>query len=251
MHARVAHQRGADVALAGQQRERARRHAGLAQRAREHERAAGRLLGRLEDRGVAGRQRRRGHAERDRDREVPGRDDRDDPARVPAHLVALAGRPAAAARPARGRSPRARSTPGSRSPRTRRRRPRATASRTRGPRARRSRAAARAATARRAGAISARCSAGAFHGRAAASAASTSSGVAARGLRDHAVRACPGSVETMSSPSRRSSPIHTGHLQRARARRARRARRPAARGPTPRRSSRIGSLANGFTEESL
>ena len=34
VHARVAHERGADVALAGQQRERARRHAGFAQRAR-------------------------------------------------------------------------------------------------------------------------------------------------------------------------------------------------------------------------
>ena len=61
VHARVAHERGADVALAGQQRQRVGRHAGLAQRPHEHERAAGRLLGRLEHHGVAGRERRRGH----------------------------------------------------------------------------------------------------------------------------------------------------------------------------------------------
>ena len=36
MHARVAHERGADVALARQQRERLGRHAGLAQRLDEH-----------------------------------------------------------------------------------------------------------------------------------------------------------------------------------------------------------------------
>ena len=92
VHARVAHERGADVALAGQQRERRRRHARLAQRARDHQGTARRLLGGLEDHGVAGRQAGGGHPERDREREVPRRDDGHDPAGVPAQLVALAGR---------------------------------------------------------------------------------------------------------------------------------------------------------------
>ena len=61
VHARVAHERGADVALARQQRQGVGRHAGLAQRPDEHERAAGRLLGGLQHDGVAGRQRRGGH----------------------------------------------------------------------------------------------------------------------------------------------------------------------------------------------
>ena len=90
VHARVAHERGADVALAGQQGERRRRHAGLAQRLREDERAAGRLLGRLEDDGVAGGQAGGGHPERDRHREVPRGDDGDDAAGLVAQLVALA-----------------------------------------------------------------------------------------------------------------------------------------------------------------
>ena len=153
VHARVADQRRADRPLAGQQRQRARRQAGLAQRPHDRERTRRRLLGRLQDDRVAGRQPGRDHPQRDRDREVPGRDHGDDPARTPAQLVALAGeldqlridRPGAP--PARSR--RARSTRGSRSPRTRRRPPRATAWPSRAPRARRSRAVARAATARR------------------------------------------------------------------------------------------------------
>ena len=56
MDARVAHERGADVALARQQRERLGRHARLAQRLHQHRRATRRLLGRLEDHGVAGRE---------------------------------------------------------------------------------------------------------------------------------------------------------------------------------------------------
>ena len=71
VHARVPDERGADVALARQQRERVRRHAGLAQRADQQRRAARRLLGRLEDHRVAGGQPGGDHAERDRDREVP------------------------------------------------------------------------------------------------------------------------------------------------------------------------------------
>ena len=157
VHARVADQPRADRAFAGQQRQRVRRDAGLAQRAHEHVGARGRLLGGLEDHRVAGRQPGGDHPERDRDREVPRRDDGHDAARGPAQLVALAGqldqvgaRRAGSPRdapPARPR--RARSTRGSRSPRRRRRRPRATASRSRGPRARRPPAAVRVDTRRR------------------------------------------------------------------------------------------------------
>ena len=74
----------------GQQRQRVRRHARLAQRAHEHERAAGRLLGRLEHDRVAGRQPGGDHPARDRDREVPRRDHGDDAARPVAERVALA-----------------------------------------------------------------------------------------------------------------------------------------------------------------
>ena len=91
VHAGVAHERGADVALARQQGERVGRHAAGAQGLDEHEGAAGRLLGGLEDRGVAGGQRGRGHAAGDGDGEVPRRDDRGHAARAPAHGVALAG----------------------------------------------------------------------------------------------------------------------------------------------------------------
>ena len=84
-------ERGAGVALAGQQRERVGRDAGLAQGAHDHEPAARRLLGRLEDDAVARGQAGGRHAHGDRDREVPRRDDRHDAARRVAHLVALAG----------------------------------------------------------------------------------------------------------------------------------------------------------------
>ena len=92
VHARVADQRRADRPFARQQRQRGRRQAGLAQRAHEHVRARGRLLGGLErPRRCRSRAPARDHPERDRDREVPGRDDGDDAARRPAQLVALAG----------------------------------------------------------------------------------------------------------------------------------------------------------------
>ena len=149
VHARVLDQRGADVALARQQRERVRRHARLAQRLDQQRRAARRLLGRLEDHRVAGGEPGGGHAERDRDREVPGRDDRDDAARRVAQLVALARHLEQGSALREVDAPRARSTRGSRSPRRRRRRPPATAWPPRGPRARRPRAAAAAASRRR------------------------------------------------------------------------------------------------------
>ena len=88
---RVSRERGAGVALAGQQRDRAGRHAAGAQRLDDAQAAAGRLLGRLQHDGVARRERRGGHAHRDREREVPRRDDRADAARRVAQLVALAG----------------------------------------------------------------------------------------------------------------------------------------------------------------
>ncbi len=84
-------ERGAGLALAGQQRDRPGRDAGLPQRPDEHDAAAGRLLGGLEDDRVARRQGRGDHPHRDRDREVPRRDDRDDAARRVVHRVALAG----------------------------------------------------------------------------------------------------------------------------------------------------------------
>jgi hypothetical protein len=99
-HAWVAHQRGAGLAVALQQPDRLGRDAGVAQRLDEHEAAQRRLLGGLEDHRVAGRQRRGDHAGRDRDREVPRRDDRGHAARRVVQAVALAGdleqRPAAA-----------------------------------------------------------------------------------------------------------------------------------------------------------
>ena len=52
--------------------------------------ARGRLLGRLQHRRVAGRERGGGHAARDREREVPGRDHGGHAARRVAHRVALA-----------------------------------------------------------------------------------------------------------------------------------------------------------------
>ena len=192
VHARVLDQRGADVALARQQRQRLGRHARLAQRLHEDRRAAGRLLGRLEQHRVAGREAGGDHPERDRDGEVPGRDHRDDAARASSAARCARPAPAAAARPGQGRGRRARSTRGSRSPRTRRRRPRATAWPPRGPRARRSRAAARAATpprrrgSRRAARASSRPTCAPRCPAASASAASTSSGRRGGGLGHHA-----------------------------------------------------------------
>ena len=88
--ARVAHQRLARVAEPGQERDSARGNARLAQRARERVAACGRLLGRLQDDRVAGRERGGRHPAWDRDREVPRRDHRRDAARGVAHRVALA-----------------------------------------------------------------------------------------------------------------------------------------------------------------
>ena len=148
VHARVLDQRGADLALAGEQGDGVGGDAALAQRAEEHQRAAGRLLGGLEHDGVARwPARRRSCPSGIASGKFQGEMTRDDAAGRVAHRVALAGD--LQQRRALGDVDRAarRSTRGSRSPRTRRRRPPATASRTRGRRARRPPAGARAATA--------------------------------------------------------------------------------------------------------
>ena len=216
VHARVLDERGADVALAGQQR-RAPRAArppraapGRGSAAQPGVCSAGLSSTALPVASAGG-----DHPERDRD---AGSSRARSPRRRRAgSSAARCARPApaAAARPGRGRGRRARSTRGSRSPRRRRRRPRATAWPPRGPRARRSRAAARAATpprrrgSRRAARASSRPTSRAPLPAASASAASTSSGVAAAASATTR-SGVPGSVEIRSSPSRRSSPIQTG-----------------------------------------
>ena len=100
----------------------ARLHSRLEERLQQHQRAGGRLLGRLQDHGVAAASPAAvipvGMAA-----EVPGRDHHHHAARRVAHRVALAGHLEEARGPARARPPRGRSTRGSRSPRTRRRPP--------------------------------------------------------------------------------------------------------------------------------
>jgi hypothetical protein len=91
LHVGVADERRADLALAGQQRDRSRGHAARAQGLDEHRPAARRLLGRLEDRRVARGQGGRRHPEGDGDREVPRGDDADDAAGPVAQVVALPG----------------------------------------------------------------------------------------------------------------------------------------------------------------
>ena len=73
---RMPDERGAHVALAGQELDGRGRHAALAQRLDAGEPGCRRLLGGLQDHGVAGRERAGHHARRDREREVPGRDHR-------------------------------------------------------------------------------------------------------------------------------------------------------------------------------
>ena len=151
-HARVADQRGADVALAGQQRERVGGHArpraarGRARSAQPGDCSAGLRTAVLPVASAAAAM-----PQRDRQREVPRRDDRADAARRRSAARCARRAPGAAAgRAPAARSRRGRSTRGSRSPRRRRRRPPPTAWRTRGRRARRARRGARAGWPRRA-----------------------------------------------------------------------------------------------------
>ena len=79
------------AAAAGQQVEAARREAGLEQHLGELRGDGRRLARRLDDDRVAGDQRGHRHAQQDREREVPGRDDHADAERHVDHLVVLAG----------------------------------------------------------------------------------------------------------------------------------------------------------------
>ncbi len=85
-----------DLALAGQKMDGALRHARIAEDAEHVIPARGRLLGRLQDDGVAQDERRGRHSHEDRDGEIPGTDDDGRPARrehgrvaLPGHVVAL------------------------------------------------------------------------------------------------------------------------------------------------------------------
>ena len=77
-----------DAAVAGEEIENARRHAGFLEHLHHHRAGNGRLLGRLHDDGVAGDKRGGNHAGQNRHREIPGRDDERDAAR-PVMLVAF------------------------------------------------------------------------------------------------------------------------------------------------------------------
>ena len=80
------------LAVAGDEMQRARRHAGLVQEPHGRGGDQRRLLGGLRDDGVAGHQRRRDLAEEDRERKIPRRDRDEDAAAAQAQHVALAGR---------------------------------------------------------------------------------------------------------------------------------------------------------------
>ena len=212
-------QRGADVALAGQQR-RPRRAARRPRAARGTTISAqpGDCSAGLSTTALPVARPGGDHPERDREREVPRRDHRDDAARGVAQRVALARDLQQRARPGRCRARRGRSTRGSRSPRRRRRRPPATASRTRAPPARRPPAAARAATARRARSIS-RALGGRRRGPPARAALRRPAaprrrrrGVALAARRHDALRRRRGRSRRAPRPRARSSPIHTGTL---------------------------------------
>ena len=91
--ARIGDQRRADLAVAGHEMQRARRNAGLVQQAHGLGGDQRRLLGRLGHHGVAGGERGRDLAEKDRQREIPRADADEHAAAAIAQLVALAGRP--------------------------------------------------------------------------------------------------------------------------------------------------------------
>ena len=231
------------------------RHAARAQRLDDAQPAARRLLGGLQDDGVAGRERRGGHAHRDREREVPRRDDRADAARRVAQLVALAGHLQQRRAARRARSRRARRTRGSRSPRRRRRRPPARASRTRARRARRARARRSRIQAAARSSAAARSAAGVAAqapnaSRAAATAARGLVGRRARGERDDALGVAGvrrdellAVAAVVADPDRHAQRQPELAERGARASRARS--RGAARGPARWRTARAGRHAGG------
>ena len=154
------------------------------------------------------------HAERDRQREVPRRDDDGDAARRVAQLVALARHLEQLHARARARPRRARRTRGSRPPRRGRRRPPATACPPRAGSATPRAAGGRAGSGPRAGGSrrAPRPASGSTRGRRARRPPARGRPRPAWPTRRAATTRSgfDGSVETSSSPSRRSSPIHTG-----------------------------------------
>ena len=82
----------ADRAVAGNEMQRARRHAGFVQQRDRKRSDQRRLLGRLGDDGIAGDQRGGHLAEENRERKIPRADADEDAAAAIAQFVALAGR---------------------------------------------------------------------------------------------------------------------------------------------------------------
>ena len=115
--ARIGDERGADLAVARHELQRARRHAGLVQQAHGRGGDQRRLLGRLRHHGVAGDERRGHLAEEDRQREIPRADADEHAAAAIAQLVALAGRARQRLRARARGAPRPRSSGRSRPPR--------------------------------------------------------------------------------------------------------------------------------------
>ena len=91
--ARIGDKARADVAVAGNEMQRARRHAGFVQQRNGERGDQRRLLGRLGDDGIAGDERGGHLAEEYRQREIPRADADKDAAAAIAQFVALAGRP--------------------------------------------------------------------------------------------------------------------------------------------------------------
>ena len=90
---RMRDQRGADAAVAGHQMQRRCGHAGLMQQPHGLRRDQRRLLGGLCHHRIAGHQRRRDLAQKDRQRKIPRRDRHEDATAAQSQDVALAGRP--------------------------------------------------------------------------------------------------------------------------------------------------------------
>ena len=137
---RMRGQRGADLAVAGDDLDDVARDAGLVHQF-DRQRADQRgLLGRLGDRGIARGERRGDRADEDGEREIPRADAGEHAAAVEAKLVELAGRAREAASARRTwRAPRWRNSAGNRPPRALRARRREASCRPRGCTARRAR----------------------------------------------------------------------------------------------------------------
>ena len=86
-------QRGADLAVALHEMQRGGRHAGFMQQLHGFRRDQRRLLGGLRHHGIAGHQRRRDLAQKNRQRKIPRRDRNEDAAAAQSQHIAFAGRP--------------------------------------------------------------------------------------------------------------------------------------------------------------